>query len=234
MWFPQKNCKFSSINGTYFGAEIDKYPMLAFKGHVVQILVTSLDVLMLRQTTHVQWASWAGVWPIEEWVTVASLSVSDSSMSRLKTALWKLDTQYFWNCRTWMQCGRHHRHSHSHTVLRTLSSALPPATPLADHSASTATTSSKLLQHKKICQLLSVQYSFTDFSRWNSIITTIRRVGRFKSGWFKSWLIFLSKNHVNHSWLFTNALLGLNKQYWTQAHALLEVVPVSISFIHWV
>jgi len=34
--------------------------------------------------------------------------------------------------------------------------------------------------------------------------------------------------HSKHS------MLGLNKQYWTQTHALLEVVSVFISFIHWV
>jgi len=148
--------------------------MLAFKGHAkVQIPVTSLDVIMLRQTTHVQRASWAGVWPTDELLTVASLLVSDSSLSILKTALWKLDTQNFWICQTCTERGRHHRQSLSCTVSRTLSSALSPTTLVADHSASTATTSSKLLQYKKTCKLLGVQNVFTDFRRWDSIMTTI-------------------------------------------------------------
>jgi len=57
--------------------------------------------------------------------------------------------------------------------------------------------------------------------------------------WLKSLLnqmIFLSKKScdLNDSCLFTNSLSGLNRQYWTQGHALFEVVPVFISFIHWV
>jgi len=48
-------------------------------------------------------------------------------------------------------------------------------------------------------------------------------------------MIFLSKNRdLNHSCCSLTLSDMANKQYWTQAHdALFEVVPVFISFIHW-
>ena len=56
--------------------------------------------------------------------------------------------------------------------------------------------------------------------------------------WCKSRLkpndFFVKKSSdLNYSCLFTNTLLGMNKQYWTQAHAPFEVIPVFICFIHW-
>ena len=57
--------------------------------------------------------------------------------------------------------------------------------------------------------------------------------------WFKSWLksndFFVKKIMWFKSQLpvHKHCLLGLKKQYWTQAHALFEVIPVFICFIHW-
>jgi len=102
-----------------------------------------------RQTTHSQSASSACASPTEESLTVASRSVSGARRSRLTTAEWTLETPHLWTCHC-ADGGRRHCHqqsqSHWHRSLRTLSSAVSPTSPAADHSAPTATTSNGLSQ----------------------------------------------------------------------------------------
>jgi len=59
------------------------------------------------------------------------------------TTQWKVEAQHLWTCQTCMERGHRHLQSHWHRSSRTLSSALPPTSPLA---ASTATTSPALSQ----------------------------------------------------------------------------------------
>lgn len=92
------------------------------------------------KSTHVQSASWADVWPNEEWGSAASRSEYSTSTSILTPAEWKHDSQNYWTCQTCMDSGHHRPQIHSDKAAKTSSLAPSPASPLEEHSASTSTS----------------------------------------------------------------------------------------------
>jgi len=91
--------------------------------------------------THVEWAWSVDAWPTDQLVSLASRPGCAASPWTLTTTQWMLASQNFLTYRTCMDRGHHQSESHWHRASETLSSAPTPTSLLADHSASTATTS---------------------------------------------------------------------------------------------
>jgi len=95
--------------------------------------------MWLMLCTHDESAWSVGAWPTDQLVSLASQSECNTRPSRLTTDEWKLDAQKLSTCRTAIDVGRHHPQSQTRRSSRTLSSALSPTSPPADHLSSTTT-----------------------------------------------------------------------------------------------
>ena len=182
----------------------------------------SIRLIHWRQATYRQSTSWVDAGPIVQSASEATQSGCNTRTGRPRPAEWKRDALNCWTCQTCIYGVCHQSQSQSDTASGTLSSALPPASPLEDHSASSTVTTSrqflflfspyfptdliKISLYTNICLFSQDQrFCFTSCtpscaSRYFKLDHALKSAKLMESFTFEwVWYILLSINHFSYN-----------------------------------